>query len=262
MSEAHSRTEKHPRGRPLHEVVQEVFVSVLLDGHLHLILCEHVVVHVVLLPFEPLSLFSQLGLFLLLFVAIVVSIKLHVHTIRIAICFLRKISTYLLLLRNALDLPQLPLPILLLLPQIRVLLNLGLVQAVDNSVLTRAHVNPPNLLVVLEAHLTRRHGAILLQVRPGRVDDSDIVLLVALDRVGFGELRAVREQLFGDRIPGLVVAHAQVDMGGTEVVDVEPDIFWPAVGDQVLISLKKLAWTVLSRVIETGVALSTLSLPT
>jgi hypothetical protein len=51
-------------------------------------------------------------------------------------------------------------------------------------------------------------------------------------------------------------------MGGTEVVDVEPDIFWPAVGDQVLISLKKLAWTVLSRVIETGVALSTLSLPT
>jgi hypothetical protein len=126
-----------------------------------------------------------------------------------------------------------------------VLLDLGLVQAVDNSVLTRADINPLDLLVVLEAHLTRRHGAILLQVRPGSVDDGDVVLLVALDRVGFGQLRAVREQLLGDRIPGLVVAHAQVDMGGTEVVDVEPDVFWPAMGDQILISLKKLAWTVL-----------------
>jgi hypothetical protein len=126
-----------------------------------------------------------------------------------------------------------------------VLLDFGLVQAVDNSVLTRADINPLDLLVVLEAHLTRRHGAILLQVRPGSVDDGDVVLLVALDRVGFGQLRAVREQLLGDRIPGLVVAHAQVDMGGTEVVDVEPDVFWPAMGDQILISLKKLAWTVL-----------------
>jgi hypothetical protein len=156
---------------------------------------------------------------------------------------LQKTSTYLLLLRNALNLPQLPLPILLLLPQIRVLLDLGLVQAVDNSVLTRAHIHPLDLLVVLEAHLTRRHRAVLLQVRPGRVDDGDVVLLVALDRVGLGELGAVHEKLLGDRIPGLVVAHAQVDVGGTEVVDVEPDVFWPAVGDQVLISLKKLAWT-------------------
>ena len=245
MSEAHSRTEKHPRGRPLHEVVQEVFVSVLVAGHLHLILCEHVVVHVVLLPFEPLSLFSQLGLFLLLFVAIVVSIKLHVHTIRIAICFLRKISTYLLLLRNALDLPQLPLPILLLLPQVRVLLDLCLIQAVDDRVLALAHIYPLNHLVVLDAHLACRHRAILLQVRPRRVDDGDVVLLIALDRVGLGQLRAVREQLLGDRIPGLVVAHAQVNMGGTEVIDVEPDILWPSVGDQVLISLKKLAWSVL-----------------
>lgn len=122
------------------------------------------------------------------------------------------------------------------------LLNLGLVQAVDDSVLTLAHVNPLDLLVILEAHLTRRHRAILLQVRPRRVDDGDVILLVALDRVGLGELRAVREQLLGDRIPGLVVAHAQVDVGGTEVVDVEPDVLWPSVGNQVLISPKKLAW--------------------
>lgn len=121
------------------------------------------------------------------------------------------------------------------------LLNLGLVQTVDNRILARAHVDPLDLLVVLEADLTGRHGAILLQVRPGRVDDGDVVLLVALDRVGFGQLRAVREQLFGDRIPGLVVAHAQVDVGGAEVVDVEPDVFGPAMGDQVLISLKQLA---------------------
>ena len=125
------------------------------------------------------------------------------------------------------------------------LLNLGLVQAVHNRILARAHVDPLDLLVVLEAHLTRRHGAILLQVRPGRVDDGDVVLLVALDRVGLGQLRAVREQLLGDGVPGLAVAHTQVDVGGTEVVDVEPDVFGPAVGDQVLISLKQLAGCVL-----------------
>jgi hypothetical protein len=149
--------------------------------------------------------------------------------------------TYLLLLCNPFSLPQLSLPILFLLPQIRVLLDFGLVQAVDDRILALAHIHPPDLLVVLEAHLACRHGAILLQVRPRRVDDSDVVFLVALDRVGFGQLRAVHEQLLGDSVPGLVVAHAQVDVGGTQVVDVEPDIFWPAMGNQVLISLKQLA---------------------
>jgi hypothetical protein len=157
QAEVRIHTELHPRSRHLHEVVQEVFVSVLVARHLHLILGEHVVVHVVLLPLEPLSLFSQSGVFLLLFGAIVVSITLNIHTIQIATGFLRKPSTYLLLLRNALNLPQLPLPVLLLLPQIRVLLNLGLVQAVDNGVLTRAHIHALDLLVVFEAHLTRRH---------------------------------------------------------------------------------------------------------
>jgi hypothetical protein len=148
---------------------------------------------------------------------------------------------YLLLLCDPLNLSQLSLAILLLLSQIRVLLNLGLVQTVDNRILARTHVDPLHLLVVLEAHLASSHRAILLQVRPRRVDDSDVVLLVALDRVGFGQLRAIREQLLGNCVPGLVVAHAQVDVGGTEVVDVEPDIFGPAVGDQILISLKQLA---------------------
>ena len=41
-------------------------------------------------------------------------------------------------------------------------------------------------------------------------------------------------------------------MGGTEVVDMEPDILWPSVGNQVLISLKKLAWTFLVKVIRGG----------
>lgn len=125
------------------------------------------------------------------------------------------------------------------------LLNLGLVQAIHNRILARAHVDPLDLLVVLEAHLARRHGAILLQVRPGRVDDGDVVLLVAFDRIRLGQLRAVREQLFGDGVPGLAVAHAQVDVGRAEVVNVEPDVFGPAVGDQVLISLKQLAGCVL-----------------
>lgn len=100
---------------------------------------------------------------------------------------------YLLLLCNPLNLPQLPLTILLLLSQIRVFLNLGLIQAIHNRILARAHVNPLYLLVVLEAHLAGCHGSILLQVRPRRVDNRDVVLLVALDRVGLGQLRTVRE---------------------------------------------------------------------
>jgi hypothetical protein len=95
QAEVRIHTELHARSRHLHEVVQEVFVSVLVARHLHLILGEHVVVHVVLLPLEPLSLFSQSGVFLLLFGAIVVSITLDIR---------RKTSTYLLLLRNALNL--------------------------------------------------------------------------------------------------------------------------------------------------------------
>jgi hypothetical protein len=58
--------EKHPSSKPSHKVIQEVLISVLVAGHLHLILGEHVVVHMVLLPLEPLSFFGQLGLFLLL----------------------------------------------------------------------------------------------------------------------------------------------------------------------------------------------------
>ena len=64
--EGHLRTKLHPGGRHLHEVVKEVLISVLVAGHLHLIFSEHVVVHVVLLPLEPLSFLGQFGIFLLL----------------------------------------------------------------------------------------------------------------------------------------------------------------------------------------------------
>ena len=36
-----------------------------------------------------------------------------------------------------------------------------------------------HLFRIHEAHLARRHGGVLVQVRPGRVDDRDVVFLIA-----------------------------------------------------------------------------------
>ena len=82
-----SSCESHPRCRPLHEVVQEVFVSILVARHLHLVLGEHVVVHVLLPPLELLSFLGQFGVCLFLLKAIVVSITIHTHAIRMTMCF-------------------------------------------------------------------------------------------------------------------------------------------------------------------------------
>lgn len=148
-------------------------------------------------------------------------------------------QTYLLLRSDPLLLPQLPLPVRFLLPQIRVLLHLRLVQPIDDRILPLFHVTPPHHLVILEPYLPRRHVAGLLQVAPRRIDDRHIVFLVALDTVGLGELGAVRKQRLRDVVPCLVLigAEAEVDVRATEVVDVEPDVFWPAVGYEILISV-------------------------
>lgn len=83
-------------------------------------------------------------------------------------------------------LPQLAKTVLPLLPEVGVLLDLGLVEAVDDGVLALRDEDALDLALVLEADLAGGHAAILLQVGPGRVDDGDVVFLVALDRVGLG----------------------------------------------------------------------------
>lgn len=83
------------------------------------------------------------------------------------------------LLCCAVLLPKLTPPVLPLLAQVRVLLDLGLVETVDDGVLALNHVNALDLLVILEADLAHCHAAVLFQVGPWRVDDSNVVLLVA-----------------------------------------------------------------------------------
>lgn len=82
----------HPRNGLSHEVIQEVLVPVLVARHLHLVFGVNLVVHVVLLPLEPLSFLSQFGIFLFLFEAIAVSTTLHIHAVRTAISFRRKVG--------------------------------------------------------------------------------------------------------------------------------------------------------------------------
>ena len=69
--------------------------------------------------------------------------------------------------------------VLALLLQIRLLLHLGLVEAVDNVVLPLRNEDTLDLALVLEAYLPHVHGAILLEIGPWCVDDGDVVLLVA-----------------------------------------------------------------------------------
>jgi len=136
-------------------------------------------------------------------------------------------SSHLLLRSDPLLPPLLLLSIRLLLPQIRILFHLRLVQSIDKGILPLLHIHPTNHLLIFEAHLTCRHTAGLLQVAPWRVDDGDIILLVALDAVGFRELSAIGEQVLGDVLPlvrRVRRREAQVDVCGGEVVDVEPDV--------------------------------------
>lgn len=103
----------------------------------------------------------------------------------------------------------------------------------------------------MEADLAGGHVARLLEVVRGRVDDRQIVLLVpsahiststppararTLDAVRLDELGAVDERGLRDGVPGPAGRHAEVDVRGGELVDVEPDVLRPRVLDQVLVS--------------------------
>lgn len=102
----------------------------------------------------------------------------------------------------------------LLLAQIRVFLNFGLVESVDDRILPLWHEDLLHFLLVFERYLPYRHTPVLLQIRPRCVNDGDIVFLIAcihaskeglvpcagacksscqptFDGIGLGELRAV-----------------------------------------------------------------------
>lgn len=88
------------------------------------------------------------------------------------------------------------------------LLDLGLVEAVDDGVLALDDEDALDLALVLEADLADGHAAVLLEVRPGRVDDGDVVLLVALDRVRLGQLAQVGQEIARDGLPGVALRHS------------------------------------------------------
>jgi hypothetical protein len=125
-----------------------------------------------------------------------------------------------------------------LLPQIGILFDFRLIQAIHNRILPLLDIDSLDQLLIMESNLARGHVAAFLEVAPWGVDDGDVVLFVAFDAVGFGELGTVGEQGFGEIVPGFVLAHAQVDVGGREVVGVEPHVFGPAVRYEVLVSTR------------------------
>ena len=79
-------------------------------------------------------------------------------------------------------LPCLPQTALLLQLQVREPLDFGLVQAVDNGILTFSYVDFLYFPLVFEPDLPDSHTATLLQIRPGSVYDRHVILLVSCQR--------------------------------------------------------------------------------
>lgn len=70
--------------------------------------------------------------------------------------------------------------IISLLLEVRLLLNLCLVEAVDDRVLALGDQDALHFAGVLEANLADLHAAVFLEVGPWCIDDCDVVFLVAL----------------------------------------------------------------------------------
>lgn len=189
-----------------HKVVFPIGIAMLIARRSHDFIRKHVVVCMVLLP-------------LLLFPFV---------------CLSRLVFSPLLLSSQLIP-PQGLDPIVLVLPKIRLLLHPRLVKPVDDGVLPRRHEHALDLAGILERDLPDVHGAVLAEVGPGRVNDGHVVPLVALYGVGLCQLRQVRDEVLGEGVPALAVLHAEVDVGAGELVDVEPDVFVPAMLDEILV---------------------------
>lgn len=185
----------------LHKVIFPVSCPVLVAAGSHVLICKEIIISMILLPLLFLPLLRLPLLFLFLpGCAIFGQLPLlpRAHLIRWG----ARTGTNPLLLRCLLALAQLPLAVVPFLFKIRLLLHLSFIEAVDDGVLALGHENaldlgicefgglfsrgfPPALecgiyfAVVFECDLADVHGPILLKVGPGRVDDGDVVLLVA-----------------------------------------------------------------------------------
>ena len=159
----------------LHKVVEKIGLPVLITRLMQGIIGMYIIIHMIAPIRQLLPLLPHSVLFLLLSRA--VSIGHRPVTITKYTC------THSLLPDLLLPLSQLPLPILLLLPQIRILFQLGLVQPIDDDVFALLDVGALDLLVIVKGHLPHGHAAIFAQVGPGRVYDRDVVLFVACCRV-------------------------------------------------------------------------------
>jgi hypothetical protein len=182
---------KRPQEK-LHEIILPILIPVLVARADHVLLGEELVVGVILLPLLLLPLLGDAGFLLLPG----------------------------LLLGESFP-PQLLETVLLLLAEVGVLLDFGLVEAVDDGVLALGDEDASDLLLILEADLADGHAAVLAEVGPGGVDDGDVVLLVPLDRVGLCELAEVREEVLRDGVPCFALAEAEVDVRARELVYVE-----------------------------------------
>lgn len=172
----------------LHKVVLPIRRSILIALLCHVLLCKHVIVSMLFLPLHllPLLCLSRLLLALQTMLAFLATACTKQEG---------QGTSYLLLRSSLILLSNLSVVVVLFLLQVWLALYLGLVEAVDNGVFTLRHMDALHELLVLKADLADVHGAVLFQVRPWRVDDGDVVLLVAFYRVGLGQLRKVHQQL-------------------------------------------------------------------
>lgn len=159
----------------LHKVVQEIVISVLV-ARLHLrFIIMNVVVHVISLISQLSPLPSNASLF---FGLDAMSSQPRSRSVCSGTSRFG-LGPYLCLPSNLISLLQLHNPILLFLPQIGKLFDFGLVESVDDFVPSRFDIDALDLLLVFETDLADCHVALLLEIRPWRVYDCDIVLFVA-----------------------------------------------------------------------------------
>lgn len=114
----------------------------------------------------------------------------------------------LLLLRPNLHLLVFPLQRIALFPlsfEVRTRLYFGPVQPVNDVVEPLLHPHLAHFLPAMERHLTHVHSGGLLQVVPHRVDNVDVVHLVAHDAVRFDQLARVVQNTRWDVVYGLAL---------------------------------------------------------
>ena len=94
--------------------------------------------------------------------------------------------SYLLQLCSLILLAGFSVPIVPLLLQVGLPLDLRLVETVDYGVFSLGNEDTLDFLGVFEGYLADIHGTVLFEVGPWSVDDGDVVFLVAWDMLESG----------------------------------------------------------------------------